>query len=796
MPHSPVIGPLYTGRIIVRLSEAIEARIRDRALSLHAPDWTDLHDLAADLSAEEPELHAFVSALNLPMRRLVASRRVAEMLDLEDGARDRFTGLQSLSAYYVIDARGSVALLRTLLSDLLTLPQVRRAYRELHLIDPAGSGDYSGNQGYLDEAPLGIGARPLIDSGYSGAGVGFIDIEMMWNLSHEDLDDGTPAGKLIYNNNYYTDEPITCGYHGTSVLGIVIGLPKNGMGIDGIATGARPATLASRYVDMNDLWDVAGAIYKVLDPAISMPGDVMLIEVQTVSLYPVEIIEHLFVAIQVAVGNGIIVIAAAGNGNHDLNAVPNVAGDAFASSAGLIAGSLERSSPQFLDSGSILVGACMSAVSGSAPNQGHARWPKSNYGSRIDCHAWGENIPAPGDTGDATICDTRYNLAFGGTSGATAIIGGAALLLQDIAVKTLGARMSPGAMRARLSNATTGTPQDPADGTGRIAVMPNLMSGVVVPDIVVRDSVVDDGAVPNAAVSASPDIIVRAAIIPNPNATLGEASGTEGIVPANDAVVPNAVNYLYVRLQNRGLIDAIGATATVYWSDASSLVAPVDWHLIGTSAAIDVPAGGHLVVTAPIPWDTSAGNLPGTGHGCFVAVAHHPADPAPPAIVAYNPSTSAPTSWAEFRSYLGANNNIAWRNFTVLGASQADENGIVIGRFFIRGAPDEARRFDIEVLIDLPEHTRASLALPRALLSDSPFAGRLTQRDEVVELELNRHGKLSLPRVLLPRRTRIPCEMRIQRRDDRVDREYAIAVRQVWEGIEVGRVTWAIRQDR
>ena len=90
-----------------------------------------------------------------------------------------------------------------------------------------------------------------------------------------------------------------------------------------------------------------------------------------------------------------------------------------------------------------------------------------------------------------------------------------------------------------------------------------------------------------------------------------------------------------------------------------------------------------------------------------------------------------------------------------------------------------------------------SLVVPRMLLQDpgSP-AERAGRRDEVTELEVSRHGKLSIPPLTLPRRVRIPCEIRIRGRGLKLDREYAIAVRQTWEGIEVGRVTWALRRNR
>ena len=98
-----------------------------------------------------------------------------------------------------------------------------------------------------------------------------------------------------------------------------------------------------------------------------------------------------------ASANGIIVIEAAGNGNASL--------DTWVDAGGLQR--LDRADADFRDSGAIMVGSCASALP-------HNRYVGcgvgcgSNYGSRIDCFAWGENITTAGygdldaGTGDNT----------------------------------------------------------------------------------------------------------------------------------------------------------------------------------------------------------------------------------------------------------------------------------------------------------------------------------------------------------------------------------------------------------
>ncbi len=68
-----------------------------------------------------------------------------------------------------------------------------------------------------------------------------------------------------------------------------------------------------------------------------------------------------------------------------------------------------------------MVGAASSALP-------HKRLYFSNYGSRIDTYAWGENV--------TTTALSGYTSYFNGTSSASSIIAGAAVNLQGIAKKS------------------------------------------------------------------------------------------------------------------------------------------------------------------------------------------------------------------------------------------------------------------------------------------------------------------------------------------------------------------------
>jgi len=302
------------------------------------------------------------------------------------------------------------------------------------------------NQNYEDAAPTGIDAR--FAWGYAdGSGIGFVDCEQGWTLNHEDL---AAAGISIISgvNSSYTG-------HGTSVLGEVVAV-DNAIGDVGIAPHAS-ARVVSQFRTAST-YNTAEAILSAV--SVMSDGDVLLLEAQTTSstasgYVPVEVEQATFDAIQYATSQGIVVVEAGANGSVDLDTYTDAGGKAI----------LNRSSADFRDSGAILVGAASSSVP-------HQRLSFSNYGSRIDCYAWGDTIDTTGDgwTGNST---NVYTSSFGGTSGATPIVTGAALLVQSWRVRIGQPRYSPDEMRSLLSDSKLNT-ASANPSTDHIGVMPDL----------------------------------------------------------------------------------------------------------------------------------------------------------------------------------------------------------------------------------------------------------------------------------------------------------------------------------
>lgn len=363
------------------------------------------------------------------------------------------------------------------LKVLRNLPNVDFAYIQGDPILPPSvvlSPGESARQGYLDAAPTQYGIAGGIDARYAwtrsggdGGGAGgalkFIDLEWGWILNHEDLPQNLPPP---ISGEIYDEFG-----HGTGVLGIVSAVNNNmtsgstNKAYVGVAPNLSSIQVVSPWTWHPELGVYTYSIAQAIDAASSAleAGDVLLLEVQTQPWngaygLPVEVEQAEYDAIKTATAVlDIVVIEAAGNGEHDLDIIQ------LASWNGPL---LNKHHPQFRDSGAIIVGAA---------DHLHRTPNTTSVGSRVDCYAWSEEVWTTGydDASGIPGNPQKSYFGFSGTSAASAIVAGAALSLQGIAQVSLGRRLLPIELQGTLCDPTLGTASaDPS--MDRIGVMPNL----------------------------------------------------------------------------------------------------------------------------------------------------------------------------------------------------------------------------------------------------------------------------------------------------------------------------------
>lgn len=327
----------------------------------------------------------------------------------------------------------------------------------------AGSRNFEPSQGYLSDAPDGIGAQEIWSlAGAKGKGVTICDIEGNWNRKHEDL----PAGIALIGGTVIDD--LGWRNHGTAVLGEMISLP-NSFGTVGISHEAK-AVVQSTII--GGVFNAAGAIANAT--SVLKAGDAILIELQAPGpngkYVAMQFWGDIFSAIKVATDKGITVVEAAANGNENFDLpIFNNTG-------------LQK------DSGAILVGAGVPPTNhrdfdGSYASLGvpRSRIFFSNYGKIVNVQGWGWHVTSLGygDAQGGATENTWYTLRFSGTSSASPIVTGAVACLQGRARAKNGAPLTPAKVRQILM--ATGTPQQPGPGvplTQNIGPLPNLVQAV------------------------------------------------------------------------------------------------------------------------------------------------------------------------------------------------------------------------------------------------------------------------------------------------------------------------------
>jgi serine protease len=359
-----------------------------------------------------------------------------------------------LSLWYDMRVTGGRASLARTLNELNAMDIIEIAH-PAPICEPAAirgdilplpTPDFTGQQDYLYSTPVGLDAPSAwATAGGRGDNMKFIDVELGWVLNHEDFD----ASKHFYQGGAAMDPAYYD--HGTAVMGEVVGM-VNGYGVDGFASDAQWGVVA---ITVGEWPNVPHYFQEAIDNLDA--GDVWLIELQMYpsgfSATPMEWLQVNYDVIWTGCwADGVVCIEAGANGTQDLDSPA-------------WGGVFDRN---IRDSGAIMVGA-------GTPTGRVAEW-FTNWGSRMDVHAWGSSIVTTGygDLYTGGSIQTEYTGTFGGTSGASPMVTGSALCLQGIAKSYYSTTLTPDALRTLLNS----TGIDHLDPSKEIGPRPDLGAAV------------------------------------------------------------------------------------------------------------------------------------------------------------------------------------------------------------------------------------------------------------------------------------------------------------------------------
>jgi hypothetical protein len=472
-------------------------RIADGATAHHRSEWIPLIPESREREEERRRIDretrhnaefedlATIMFLSLPDATFAESTRVAQSL----------RELASIEYAYPLPlgtAPQSIPRTQPACTDQLpgvtnVAPIAPSTYRLRHVSGAA----FISNPGGTAMAGHDLEFARLVPGG-NGDGVVFTDVEVGANWNHENL------GPITALNFTWPDE------HGTAVMSIAVGCNAS-FGPPGIAPNAVARLSGVVFAPLPPLYSTALAI--TVADSVSPATDVILVEQQLLDFstsgcysctegpptgceayvpaeyYP---IEH--ATIRAAVGNGRVVVEAAGNGQRDLDVIPWL-------------NRFPWSDPQ--NSMALMVGGSgTNANIDGVPDSSCRVFTQtgSNVGSRVDLSAWYGNIAAAGYGGNGGYADPQFRFdtsnpgnvnqwytgSFGGTSGASAIVAGAVTSLIGMYRAVNGAAPPPYDVIRLLTATGSQTTTGVASKVG-----PKLQLGIAASAF--RERVVGDG---------------------------------------------------------------------------------------------------------------------------------------------------------------------------------------------------------------------------------------------------------------------------------------------------------------
>jgi len=316
---------------------------------------------------------------------------------------------------------------------------------------PPVTPNFQTNQTYIGPDP-GLNVQYAWDMNLFGQGIRVRDIEYGFNKNHEELHQVNCF--IAPNMTINSEVPEIWSEHGTAVFGIVIAHNGN-YGVTGLCHEVEEMVLFPEWIQSG--YNRANAVFQSIFA--SEPGDIIIYEMQTGGnpaftnpFVPAEYNQIIWDLTKGATDAGLVVVAAAGNGNQNLNS--------------------EFYQPYINrgDSGAIIVG-------GGRSTTAHNRASASTHGNRVDVQGWYENVFSSG-YGNVVMIGGDFNQGytnFSGTSSATPMVAACAILLQQYHHQLTGEWLTSQEIRQILKD--TGIPQT-FPPSGNIGPFPNMQTAL------------------------------------------------------------------------------------------------------------------------------------------------------------------------------------------------------------------------------------------------------------------------------------------------------------------------------
>jgi hypothetical protein len=130
---------------------------------------------------------------------------------------------------------------------------------------------------------------------------------------------------------------------------------------------------------------------------------------------------------------------------------------------------------------------------------------------------------------------------------------------------------------------------------------------------------------------------------------------------------------------------------------------------------------------------------------------------------------------------------VAWRNVHPIGV-KAGTTGMTLA-FLFAGTPDLLRHFEFEVIQRLPADVEVTLEVPGALAAKLR-KGQPWLANGPGSLKLPRRPRTTFRQVALAPGVCAHAAFQVAIGPNSLLRGHSLAIRQLWRGEEVGRITW------